>query len=172
MKVLLVEPGYKNKYPPLGLMKISAYHKALGDEVIFVKGEEKSLKGMKWDRIYITTLFTFYWNRTIRTIRYYMNSVEQRNNIYVGGVLATLLYEDLYNEPSLQGITILRGLLDQPGILGNNEIVVDRITPDYDIIDITKNSYLKKEYKITNAYITSTTKGCIRKCKFCAVKTL
>ena len=58
MKVLLVEPGYKNKYPPLGLMKISAYHKALGDEVIFVKGEEKSLKGMKWDRIYITTLFT------------------------------------------------------------------------------------------------------------------
>ena len=138
MKVLLVEPGYKNKYPPLGLMKISAYHKALGDEVIFVKGEEKSLKGMKWDRIYITTLFTFYWNRTIRTIRYYMNSVEQRNNIYVGGVLATLLYEDLYNEPSLQGITILRGLLDQPGILGNNEIVVDRITPDYDIIDITK----------------------------------
>ena len=55
MKVLLVEPGYKNKYPPLGLMKISAYHKALGDEVIFVKGEEKSLKGMKWDRIYITT---------------------------------------------------------------------------------------------------------------------
>ena len=81
-------------------------------------------------------------------------------------MLATLLYEDLYNEPSLQGITILRGLLDQPGILGNNEIVVDRITPDYDIIDITKNSYLKKEYKITNAYITSTTKGCIRKCKF------
>lgn len=172
MKILLVEPGYKNKYPPLGLMKISAYHKKLGDEVVFVKGENKILKDMKWDRIYITTLFTFYWSRTIKTIRYYINSVEQKENIYVGGILATLLYEDLLNESSLHGITILKGLLDQPGVLGKNDIIVDRITPDYDIIDISKNPYLQKEYKITNSYITSTTKGCIRKCKFCAVKTL
>ncbi|WP_296876934.1 cobalamin-binding domain-containing protein [Thomasclavelia sp.] len=172
MKILLVEPGYKNKYPPLGLMKISAYHKCLGDEVVFVKGEDESLRKMRWDRIYITTLFTFYWNRTIKCIQYYINSVEQRKNIYVGGVLATLLYEDLLNETTLQGITILKGLLNQPGILGNDKIIIDTITPDYDIVSIEKNPYLKKEYKITNAYITSTTKGCIRKCRFCAVKIL
>ena len=148
MKILLVEPGYKNKYPPLGLMKISAYHKKLGDEVVFVKGENKILKDMKWDRIYITTLFTFYWSRTIKTIRYYINSVEQKENIYVGGILATLLYEDLLNESSLHGITILKGLLDQPGVLGKNDIIVDRITPDYDIIDISKNPYLKSQIRI------------------------
>ena len=38
MRVLLVEPNYKNKYPPMGLMKISTYHKMQGDDVHFVKG--------------------------------------------------------------------------------------------------------------------------------------
>lgn len=58
-RILLVEPKYKNKYPPLGLMKISTYHKQKGDEVTFVKGCNKELKNKKWDRIYITTLFYF-----------------------------------------------------------------------------------------------------------------
>ena len=39
--ILLIEPGYKNKYPPLGLMKIAQYHGANGkkDNVKFIKGE-------------------------------------------------------------------------------------------------------------------------------------
>ena len=38
--ILLIEPGYPNKYPPLGLMKLAAYHGSLrrGDHVTFVKG--------------------------------------------------------------------------------------------------------------------------------------
>lgn len=36
--ILLVEPNYKNKYPPMGLMKISSYYKKLGDNVTFFKG--------------------------------------------------------------------------------------------------------------------------------------
>lgn len=38
-KVLLLEPNYSNKYPPIGLMKIATYHRNLGDwDVIFYKG--------------------------------------------------------------------------------------------------------------------------------------
>lgn len=172
MRILLVEPRYKNKYPPLGLMKISAYHKMKNDEVIFVKGKNKELKNQYWDRIYITTLFTFYWDKTIDTIKYYLNSVDDPSKIYVGGILATLFFEDLRNEAELEGITIKTGLLDRSGILGDDDIIVDTIVPDYDIIDNSKSEYLDYEYEIQNAYITSTTKGCIRKCKFCAVKTL
>lgn len=40
-EVLLIEPNYKNKYPPMGLMKISSYYKSLGDHVRFFKGDLK-----------------------------------------------------------------------------------------------------------------------------------
>lgn len=170
--ILLVEPRYRNKYPPLGLMKISAYHKKKWDQVTFVKGKNFSIKKRKWDRIYITTLFTFHWKTTIDTIKYYLKSVESPKDIYVGGILATLLYDDLLKEPGLENITINTGLLDKPGILGEDDIIVDTITPDYDIVDPTKNEYLDYKYSVENSYIASTTKGCIRKCKFCAVRIL
>ena len=42
-EVLLIEPDYKNKYPPIGLMKISTYYKRLGDNVRFFKGDLRDL---------------------------------------------------------------------------------------------------------------------------------
>ncbi len=38
-KVLLLEPNYKNKYPPMGLMKIATYFRRCGDDVRFFKGD-------------------------------------------------------------------------------------------------------------------------------------
>ena len=40
-KVLLIEPNYKNKFPPIGLMKIATYFRLRGDDVVFFKGELK-----------------------------------------------------------------------------------------------------------------------------------
>ena len=39
-KVLLIEPNYANKFPPIGLMKISTYYRNLGNwDVVFFKGD-------------------------------------------------------------------------------------------------------------------------------------
>lgn len=40
-KVLLIEPNYSNKYPPIGLMKLSTYYKNRGLDVVFFKGDLK-----------------------------------------------------------------------------------------------------------------------------------
>ena len=41
--VLLIEPNYANKFPPVGLMKLSTYYKNLGNwDVVFFKGDLKN----------------------------------------------------------------------------------------------------------------------------------
>lgn len=161
-RILLVEPGYKNKFPPLGLMKISTYHKLKGDSVHFVKGCDHNASLEKWDRIYISTLFTFYWGITIKTILYYQMSVKSLSDIYVGGVMATLLGNDLEKET---GVNVIRGLLNKPGILDKNDKWnIDGAIPDYHILD-----EIDYDYGLKNSYLTYATRGCPNRCKFCAV---
>ena len=38
-RVLLLEPNYPNKYPPVGLMKLATYYRRLGWDVVCYKGE-------------------------------------------------------------------------------------------------------------------------------------
>ena len=39
-KVLLIEPNYANKFPPVGLMKLATYYRNLGNwDVVFYKGD-------------------------------------------------------------------------------------------------------------------------------------
>lgn len=42
-KVLLIEPDYKSKYPPMGLMKLATYYRMVGDDVRFYKGNMRFL---------------------------------------------------------------------------------------------------------------------------------
>lgn len=170
-RILLIEPDYKNKYPPLGLMKLSTYHKLLGDEVVFYKGMNKTYKEQKWDRVYISTLFTFYWKKTIDTIRYYLDSVSSPENIFIGGVMATILHEEIMKEDGLDKIQIFKGLLDKPNMLNENDnIVIDTLTPDYSIIEV--NEVQTYKYPVDDAYIGYATKGCVNNCAFCVVPTL
>ena len=160
--ILLVEPPYKTKYPPLGLMKIAAYHKRLNDRVVFVKGCIPEMRAERWDRIYVSSLFTYYWNQTVKAIVYYQKSVPRRSDVFVGGVLATLLQDDL---ESTTNATVIPGLLDTPGILDpGDKTKIDTLTPDYSIL-----SEVNFTYELQNSYIGYATRGCPNGCDFCAV---
>jgi hypothetical protein len=83
----MTEPGYKNKYPPLGLMKITQYHGPNGkrDRLRFIKGEDGSVLNEAWDRIYVTTLFSFEYDRISRSIDFAREAAGgQTDKIFVG----------------------------------------------------------------------------------------
>ena len=235
--ILLVEPNYKNKYPPIGLMKIATYHRMLGDKVTFFKGHlkdfivdliakkciqklEKIEETIVWnvyydsikkyiefgkqinleqipldksrykillnsaiqeskkfyqkkeyekepmfDRVYVATLFTFYWEITVNTINFAKKLVKDVSELKVGGVAATLLCNDIINET---GVKPILGLLNKPKMLDkNNSIIIDRLPLDYSILE-----EIDYRYPENDAYYGYMTRGCIRKCSFCAVPNL
>src|SRR4051812_11657117 len=117
-KILLIEPGYKNKYPPLGLMKIAQYHGPRGkrDHVKFIKGEDdRSVLSTAWDRIYITSLFSFEYDRISTSIDFALEVANgHADKIFVGGIAASLMHKKFLNEPRWRGIRFIKGLLSQP----------------------------------------------------------
>ena len=233
-RVLLIEPNYKNKYPPLGLMKISRYFRQIcGDDVRFFKGDLKkfaaqllieeffnetndfqptilfgrysenlvnfikagkysyldsipNLRGSileerlinlrhrfkqedypKFDIICVATLFTFFWTETIDTINFAKKFLTNGGKIYVGGIAATLVSDAMYSEIG-NDVKIIPGLLDNPNDFDKlDDVIIDTLPPDYSIIE-----EIDYKYPASNAYFGYTTRGCIRRCAFCAVHTL
>ena len=161
----MVEPNYKNKYPPIGLMKISTYFKNKGDFVEFHKGIMPVREVQTFDKVLITTLFTFDFNMCVNTINYYVEIVGIQN-VFVGGIAATIMPEKFKEE--IPGIQLLLGQMTSSNVLGYSDNVnVDVLELDYDMLWDT--SY---NYPAADSYFIYTTRGCPRKCTFCAVKTL
>ncbi len=259
-KVLLIEPNYSNKFPPVGLMKIATYYRnrreLYGDEweVVFYKGDlkkfvieritdnliekmndadgtnhnwhfykdvlfeyirtrrtelldslplmipatsvdEKPVKKIvlfdlvneakdkywkktweqepEWDRVGVTTLFTFYWDITIETIEFAKKLVKDPKNLMVGGVLASIQPKELSEATGLHihkkgqagGIHI--GILRAGDLDKGDTQKIDELELDYSILD-----EIEYQYPMSNAYYRYTTRGCVNKCAFCAVPTL
>ena len=168
--VLLIEPAYKSTYPPIGLMKISYFHKNLcHDYVYFAKGKLPSaFKFKKWDRVYVTTLFTFEWEVTKEALQYALTVVKPDGQVFTGGILATLMPELIAKEfPTIKNNT---GLLNHSGTLGlPREECIDVLPLDYSMLEDVKDVCT---YPAHDAYFTYTTRGCGMNCTFCAVKTL
>lgn len=233
-KVLLVEPNYKNKYPPMGLMKLASYYRMMGDDVRFYKGDMKNLAvdlicedlikhlnivypqkswnkyypllfdfikvgrysileieedlnnesvldvikeyrmkykekdyftNPRFDKVGITTLFTFYWDITINTINFAKQLCKSEKDVMVGGIMSSILPDEVFKAT---GIYPHVGLLNKPGVIDKEDTkIIDELPLDYSILD--EIDYI---YPANNAYFAYMTRGCINHCSFCAVPKL
>lgn len=239
--ILLLEPNYKNKYPPMGLMKLAMYHKLQGDQVVFYKGDFPSFvisqitngalkklneidkrinwnkylpditmyikygklpqqsqlneyierpfikkwfthfhkyykdgsyyKNPHWDRVCITTLFTFHWDLTIETIEFAKKICKKREEVFVGGIMASVVPDKI---EKITGIRPYIGSLNIAKLPGDkslskpfNNIIIDKLPLDYSILE-----EIDYKYPATDAYYAYATRGCVNSCKFCAVPLL
>lgn len=144
MNILLVEPDYYTRYPPLGLLKLGAYHRQRGDKVTLVRG--KTLAQDAPDQVHVTSLFTWDWKPVWDAVAYYKH-LYPRAEVRLGGVYASLLPA----HAKLSGADVVwKGLLPE----------VEDLLPDYSLVPSWQSSLL------------FATRGCPRKCGFCSVPRL
>lgn len=182
--ILLLEPGYRNKYPPLGLMKIASYHRTKSDNIFFSKGIQTELLKTRWDRVYVTTLFSFEFKRIAEEIDFAIKCAgDQHHRVFVGGIAASLMTDEFEKETRWNGVRFIKGLLDNsPAIsLKLDENIgdlyaddtegkpIENYVPDYSILSDIKDKYI---YPVNDAYFGYASRGCIRSCHFCGVPKL
>ena len=128
--------------------------------------KKEYIKNPKWDWVGVTTLFTFYWDITIETILFAKTMVKDIKNLMVGGVLASIQPKEI---EEATGIKPHCGTLHTPykDIDSDNPYIIDELPLDYSILD-----EIDYEYVDSKAFFSYATRGCIRRCPFCAVPIL
>lgn len=147
MNILLVEPEFpihaKSKnhrdFLPIGLLKLASYHRKRGDRVKLARGNDY-FPYFKPKQIKITSLFTYWSTYVWEAVRFYKEHYPKAK-VIVGGIYASLMPDHCKKS-------------------GCDEVFVgvhkhaEHCKPAYDLVDV--------DYQIVH-----TTRGCIRRCKFC-----
>lgn len=147
IKVFLVEPNFpippKSKnhrdFLPIGLLKLASYHRARGDKVELIRGNQY-FQEFYPDQVKITSLFTYWSNYVWESVKFYKGNYPKAK-IIVGGIYASLMPEHC-KKSGCDEVFI--------GVHKN----VEKHKPAYDLVDV--------DYQIMHA-----SRGCIRRCKFC-----
>lgn len=161
-RILLVEPAFpypsksKNRasevhknFLPIGLLKLGAYHKSLGNDVALVRGNlpdtDDGCDGP--DLVLVTTLFT-YWSKYVWEAVAHYRALYPRAKILIGGIYATLLGDTDHFRACLRQYKarVFRGVHAR----------AEAFYPDYSLLAGTA------DYHATRAM-----RGCIRRCDFC-----
>lgn len=142
MKIALIDSSIKQKVYPMGLMRIGSYLKDNGHTVKLFNIHNVKIHG--FDEYWISTIFTYDIPKVLELCEK-IRFINNGARIVVGGISVTLMPEMFQNYEVHTG-------LYQPA---------EEYPLDYSILEE------KPKYSIT-----TTSRGCIRKCKFCLVPTI
>lgn len=159
--ILLVEPKFPTRtksknhinFLPIGLLKLASFYKSEGHNVELVRGNTLPKKFETPDRVYITTLFTYWSEYVWDAVEFYrmLYPEPRKTQIWLGGIYASLHYNDenylkkcrKYNVRRFKGV----------------HKRAEKYFPDYSLVMENGNSI---DYQIVHA-----SRGCFKKCRFC-----
>jgi hypothetical protein len=142
MRIALVNSNRKTKLYPIALLKLGAWLKS--QNIVCKLFNNELPKVGEYDEIWITTVFTFDMFYVKAMIE---ASKKMAKKVKVGGISASLM-PDFYRR---LGVDVHVGL----------HMEAEKSIPDYSLLGF------KPEYSIVY-----TSRGCVRKCKFCMVPKL
>lgn len=148
----------------LSLPELSALSERAIDKSITSFKHKDYFQNPQWDRICITTLFTFYWEKTVQTINFFKQLCKDPNQVFVGGIAASVDPDEMFKDT---GIKPSVGLLNKGGEYDDNDIIIDTLPLDYSILHETDYQYPED-----HGYISYMTRGCVNNCAFCVVPRL